>query len=414
MCLITTDGRIYENHLIIKLTVPLPGATRYLLKRMYPTPIIVNKFVSAVFMPRSIYTAESEDKNSYVAWTNEETRNCIEISSGSNHGLNVCPYNGPISMGGSNDCEQKHNNMSETQNSNCPMKLIPTPHLWIVKTEQNNKWLFFAGVSQKFNILCQQSNPQAIFLFGSGLLTLKNGCEATSLEIKLPFQNHVVTSSTLEFPEATQIEVTYDTDWIRSLPSRNMSSVKAPKSLIGNHDSFTAALSQGISDINKLNDDWEMENIRTKNTSYGLHVTAHSYAILFIFVVLALSSAYLLYKFNPLANAGKWLGHANNVRRELSRRWSRNSSNDHGNPAGEERKIDDPIEMDELPKPLPRSAPKNEQNVTYDEQEIEIEQSTAETTTIEPSRVSKLIDSLHARKLSFKSPTRKPLVSQTP
>lgn len=414
--LISTDGRVYDNHLIIKLTIPLPGATRYSIKRMYPIPIIINEVVSAVYMPRSIYTAESEDGNSHVAWSKEETAKCIKVSSGANHGLNVCTYNGPISTGTSNECTKNNSRNSMSQSDNCRKNLIPTPHMWIVKTEQNNKWLFTAGVKQKFNILCAQSNPQAIFLFGSGLLTLKNGCEATSLELKLPFQNHISSTSILEFPEVTEIEAQYDPEWTKNLASENLLNVKTPKSLIGNHDSLTEALQQGISDMDKIEDSWEAENLRSKSISYGLHVRAHSYTLMVILAIMALASAWLFYKFNPISNWGRVLGQANNVRNNWSRQWSRRPKNRENEQSNNATEPSESMELQTIPKPQPRPKVIRDQNEISSTEEmnesaIDVELVEGREQTVQPSRVTKLIDSLNAKRLSFRKSTRNSSVS---
>lgn len=390
MGLIKTDGRIFEQNLIVKLTIPLPGATKYVIKRSYPVPTIINEFFSKIIMPKALYTAESEDKSSYVAWSREQIEECSEISSGKYHGLRVCTYNGPISTGTINECNL-HNENVNTNHALCRSQLIPTPHLWIIKTDHINKWFFSAGNEQKFNINCQQNNPKAIFLKGSGILTLKNGCEASSLELKLPFQNQIQTSSTLEFPKANNYEFSHDLNWASRIPKSNQSSNQTPKSLIGEHDNFVQALEQGISDMEQIQSDWEAEEIKTKNNVFGLHVTAHSYALVAIITLLIPVSIWIFYKTSPLAATCNLFRTIGQRCQNLSPSWLRSQPSTVETNIPTEENAAEAIEMNDIfvNEPRPQNRPHNRSN-------------NASTLHVEPSRVTKLIDQLGARRLSFK------------
>lgn len=96
MKLVTTDGRIYDDHIIARLVISLPAATKYQVKRCYAIPIPVTDKVSQVLKPKATYTATSTDGSSFNINSLEEIEKCVKIIEQSDQPLRVCSFDGPL------------------------------------------------------------------------------------------------------------------------------------------------------------------------------------------------------------------------------------------------------------------------------------------------------------------------------
>lgn len=77
-------------------------------------------------------------------------------------------------------------------------------------------------------------------------------------------------------PEPRQFSVPstpkYDLNWAKDITASNLTAIKFPRNLIGNHDSLTTALDDGIRGMEKLQGEWRQEKHARQNRHFGLRL----------------------------------------------------------------------------------------------------------------------------------------------
>lgn len=177
----TTEGRIIDNNLIVRFSIPLVESKKFILYKATSAPRRnVSDEAFNFIVPRNEYIAYDGFDEKFATLTLDEIKNCHRIHS--KHF--VCKQTFPIMSAHNNGgCEinlLRNRNIS----SNCDLRTANlTEEIW-VQLQQPNTYLYTLPKSVSITILCSHSRT-SLQLHGTGVIAIAQRCRIKTDHVEI-------------------------------------------------------------------------------------------------------------------------------------------------------------------------------------------------------------------------------------
>lgn len=179
--MITTEGRLIDNSLVLRFSIPLVEPRKFILYKVISAPHRNDSNESFSFIvPRNEYIGYDGLSEKFVTLTLDELRNCHRIDAKEM----VCKQTFPvISVANNSGCEI--NLLQNTnQTTSCDFRQSNlTEELWI-KLQSPNTYLFTLPMSQVAAIVCPNSRTK-LYLQDTGIISLAQRCRIKSERVEI-------------------------------------------------------------------------------------------------------------------------------------------------------------------------------------------------------------------------------------
>lgn len=176
----TTEGRIVDNSLVVRFSIPLVESKKFVLYKATSAPhrnTIDGPFEFIV--PHNEYIAYDSNEEKFAILTPDEIKNCHRINS-----KVVCKQTFPI-MAANNNLGCEINLLRNTSlTSSCDFRTVNiTEELW-VQLQQPNAYLYTVPKSVSVTLLCSHSrtslSPQ-----GTGIIAIAQSCRIKTDRVEI-------------------------------------------------------------------------------------------------------------------------------------------------------------------------------------------------------------------------------------
>lgn len=179
--LTTTEGRIVDNNLVVRFSIPLVESKKFILFKATSAPYRnETNDTFKYIVPRHEYIAVDSFQDTFVTLTLDELRHCHRI----NGQHLVCKQTFPI-MTATNNLGCEINLLRKTNSSSdCDVRTANlTEELW-VQLQQPNTYLYTLPKSQPVVVLCSNSRT-SIFLEGTGVISVAQKCRIKTERVEI-------------------------------------------------------------------------------------------------------------------------------------------------------------------------------------------------------------------------------------
>lgn len=201
--LTTTEGRIIDNNLVIRMSIPLVEAKKFQLYRVIGLPHRnENNDTFTYIVPRHEHIAFDSFNEKFVTLTNDELKACHRLD---RKNL-VCKQTFPIKNAAYNlGCEI--NVLRQTnQTQSCDEQTDKlTDEVWI-KLQHPNTFLYTLPKSQLVAIICPNTRTKVV-LDGSGIISLTQRCRVKSERVEIVAFQTIETKMIRNFTHSSNINV---------------------------------------------------------------------------------------------------------------------------------------------------------------------------------------------------------------
>lgn len=168
----TADGRIVDNNLVVRFSIPLVQTKQFTLFKAISAPHRNDTETAFEFVvPRNAYVAIDKTNDTFITLTQDELKSCHQIERNSL----VCKQTFPIlNANNSMGCEiNLLRNMDRT--SNCDVRLVNlTEEIWVT-LHSPNTYLYTLPTAELVAIDCPHSQTK-LLLEGTGVISLTPKC----------------------------------------------------------------------------------------------------------------------------------------------------------------------------------------------------------------------------------------------
>lgn len=177
----TTEGRIIDNNLVIRMSIPLVEAKKFVLYRAISVPHRNDSSETFTYItPRNEYIAFDSLNDKSVTLTYEELKACHRLD---RKNL-VCKQTFPVMSAANNlGCEiNMLRNTNET--SNCDMRTGSlTEELW-AKLQRPNTYLYTLPKPQLVAIICPNTRTK-VYLERTGIISMTQRCRVKTERVEI-------------------------------------------------------------------------------------------------------------------------------------------------------------------------------------------------------------------------------------
>lgn len=184
----STEGRIVDNHLVLRISVPLVEMRNFVLYKVISVPrrnennaTDGNDETFSYVMPRNEYIALDAANEQFVTLNLEDVRNCHRIDEKNL----ICKQTFPI-MAIQNNLACEINLLRNTNNTNtCDFRAMPklTDEIW-VKLQRPNTYLYSLPMEQTVSIVCPNSRTK-LQLKDTGIIQLASKCRIKTEHVEI-------------------------------------------------------------------------------------------------------------------------------------------------------------------------------------------------------------------------------------
>lgn len=178
----TTEGRIVDNNLVVRFSIPLVESKKFTLFKATSAPYRSETNDTFTYIvPRNEYIALDSFQDTFITFTLDQLRNCHRITA--QH--LVCKQTFPIMTAANNlECEINMIRRRTNSSSDCDIRTAKlTEELW-VQLQQPNTYLYTIPKSQAVVVLCPNSRT-SIFLEGSGIISVAQRCRIKTDRVEI-------------------------------------------------------------------------------------------------------------------------------------------------------------------------------------------------------------------------------------
>ncbi|XP_031620040.1 uncharacterized protein LOC116338739 [Contarinia nasturtii] len=177
----STEGRIVDNNLVVRFSIPLVDSKKFTLYKATSAPH--RNDTSKQFdyiVPRNEYIGVDSFKEKFVTMTLDELKNCHRTM---RHHL-VCKQTFPL-LTANNHLGCEINLLRNTNvNSSCDFRTTNlTDELW-VQLQQPNTYLYTLPKELTVTVICPTSR-NSIFLEGTGVISVENRCRIKTDRVEI-------------------------------------------------------------------------------------------------------------------------------------------------------------------------------------------------------------------------------------
>lgn len=182
----TTEGRIIDNNLVIRISIPLVDAKKFTLYRTISVPYR-NESDSETYSfikPRHEYIAIDNRNGKFLTLTNDELDACHRLDSKNR----ICKQTFPIVSINSNynnsDCELDMIRSGE-QSIDCDAEPVEfSEEIWVKMLQHPNTYLYTLPKPQHVAVVCPNTRTK-IQLDGTGILSLAQRCRIKTERLEI-------------------------------------------------------------------------------------------------------------------------------------------------------------------------------------------------------------------------------------
>lgn len=260
--LTTTEGRLVDNSLVVRFSIPLVENKKFTLFKATSAPQRVNSSDSAFkfIVPHSEFIAFDSFEDKFATLTIDEVKNCHRIHS--KH--LVCKQTFPIMAANNNfGCEinlLRNGNMS---NSTCDIRIANfTDELW-VQLQQPNTYMYAIPNALSITILCSHSRT-TLQLQDTGIISIAHRCRIKTDRVEIVAFQSIESKIFRKFNPSSKINVNITAEILKAkhkipgIPNLNLSSAM-------NDDDF-----KKLSQINENLNDLQIQNAIEKASATNI------------------------------------------------------------------------------------------------------------------------------------------------
>lgn len=182
----TTEGRIIDNNLVIRISIPLVDAKKFMLYRTISVPY-QNESSNDTYhfiKPRHEYIAIDNRNGKFLTLTNDELNACHRLDNKNR----ICKQTFPIVSMNSNynnsDCEIDMIRNGE-QSDNCDVKPVDfSEEIWVKMLQHPNTYLYALPKPQHVVVVCPNTRTK-IQLDGTGIISLAQRCRIKTERLEI-------------------------------------------------------------------------------------------------------------------------------------------------------------------------------------------------------------------------------------
>lgn len=278
------------GNFMVKIILPLPEYVRYKVQKIYPLPTPFNENWDLVLDTKHEYIAEAENHDRFVIMSETEYAQCaMVLTGGSLTRTAICRHERPILTSGSNECLVELIQHAPSSKNSCKYAAIPATEAIFLKMTSANEWLFKVKETMSLNVKCETQN-YAVTLSDSGILQMKQPCEAIAKGFKLFYEFHAEAITEYKQPMV-------DHSGLKEALLRKVSvskSAPVPELLpikIGNHKNFANILNEGKKSIDDLIQSWDGLEAERKADSQDWELSIHRYSMMSFVSLVAVVTA---------------------------------------------------------------------------------------------------------------------------
>lgn len=243
----TTEGRIIDNNLIVRFSIPLVESKKFVLYKATSAPMrnTTNDTFSFI-VPHNEYIAFDSIEDKFTTLTLDEIKNCHRVHS--KH--LVCKQTFPVMTATKNlGCEInliRNTNMT----SNCDFRTANlTEELW-VQLQQPNTYLYTLPETLPVVILCLNSRT-SLFLKGTGIISVAFKCRIKTERVEIVAFQTMESKIFRHFAPFNKfnVNVSLEIANAKRLKSPRIPTIKLPNATI---EENTKIISQINNDLNEL------------------------------------------------------------------------------------------------------------------------------------------------------------------
>lgn len=246
----TTEGRIIDNNLVIRISIPLVDAKKFMLYRAISVPYR-NDGTNDTYhfiKPRHEYIAIDNQNGKFLTLTNDELNACHRLD-GKNR---ICKQTFPIVSIDSNynnsDCEIDMIRSGE-QSANCDTEPVDfTEEIWVKMLQHPNTYLYALPKPQHVVVVCPNTRTK-IQLDATGIISLAQRCRIKTERLEIVGYQSIESKIMRTFTQlpASNVIVSVEID-----RAKNVKSLTDPNLPTLNADG-TKRISTIHNDLNELN-----------------------------------------------------------------------------------------------------------------------------------------------------------------
>nr|XP_043069540.1 uncharacterized protein LOC122322153 [Drosophila bipectinata] len=190
------EGTIVDNHVIIKITVPLISTEVLHIYKLTPIPA-ANVYGFHLFKIKTPFIAINNYRDKFVDMTTEDIANCYPKS------INDFICHSKQSMFSTEmSCEmQLFHNKTDTS---CHLEITNKTFIW-QEMHKKNQWIFATRTPIKLSAVCTDGTSD-IWLRNTGLLTARAGCTIRNSLITVISQTGIETSTLISYARFGEID----------------------------------------------------------------------------------------------------------------------------------------------------------------------------------------------------------------
>lgn len=308
------EGMRVDETVFIKMTIPLASSTVYQLKKVYPIPHKVNEHISQVVIPRLYYYADSIDGDLCIEWSKQKLDECKLLSLGESNNQWVCELTGNHVLYTAENCFDGSVTEESGNERLHDVQSVITPELLLMETEQVNRWIFVTNSTIRFTVRCPDGILKNVKLNGTGILILKNKCEAFGKNIEIAFQNKHSAEIPTERVQLNDVFSIDDNHWTGNAEAAGESI--NPYVEVDNLEKF---LHDRVDDLMKLKKEWKLEEMFRHGMQLSENDSFHMRYFIGTAGVVLLVIVSLLWKFGMLTCVMKCIWNSCCLRKERER-----------------------------------------------------------------------------------------------
>lgn len=182
----TTEGRIVDNNLVIRISIPLVDAKKFMIYRAISVPYQNESDSEAysLIKPRHEYIAIDNRNEKFITLTNDELNACHRLDSKNR----ICKQTFPIVSMNSNynnsDCELDMIRSGE-QSINCDTEPVEfSEEIWVKMLQHPNTYLYTLPKPQHVVVVCPNTRTK-IQLDGTGIISLAQRCRIKTERLEI-------------------------------------------------------------------------------------------------------------------------------------------------------------------------------------------------------------------------------------
>lgn len=181
----TTEGRIIDKNLVIRISIPLVDAKKFMLYRTISVPYRNESSDTYSFIkPRHEFIAIDNRNGKFLTLTNDELNACHRLDSKNR----ICKQTFPIVSINSNynnsDCEINMIRNGE-QSSNCDTEIVDfSEEIWVKMLQHPNTYLYAFPKPQHVVVVCPNTRTK-IQLDSVGIISLAQRCRIKTERLEI-------------------------------------------------------------------------------------------------------------------------------------------------------------------------------------------------------------------------------------